>query len=141
MENKTKKSDTQDFLHCPICGNVIIKLEDSGMTPVCCSRKMEMLEANSSDGSPEHHIPVWEMDGNKVMVKIGSEEHPMSTEHQINWILVKTNKGTHTIFLSPEDKPEACVKLSHCECVTAVYCYCNLHGLWKANIVPDEDCD
>ena len=59
-------------------------------------------------------------------------EHPMMEKHYIQWILIETNFGTHCRSLTPEDKPEAEFFLADGEKLIAVYEYCNLHGLWKA---------
>jgi superoxide reductase len=52
----------------------------------------------------------------------------MTSEHHIAFIYIETERGGIRIDLT--DKPEAEI----CLCMekpTAVYEYCNLHGLWK----------
>lgn len=140
MDKKDECMATQEFYRCEICGNIIVKLEDSGMKPYCCGRVMTLMEPGTVDASLEAHVPVWKMEGNKLIVTVGCKDHPMTESHQIKWIFIKTNKGSYTIFLTPKDRPEACIKLGHCERLCAVYSYCNLHGLWKADIDEEEDC-
>ena len=137
MKDKEKCSNTQEFLRCSVCGNIIVKLEDSGVTPQCCGRDMEPIEPNTVDASTEAHVPCWKVNGHKLVVHIGEKDHPMEDVHSIQWVFVKTDKGCHTVFLCPEDEPEVCIKLHHNECVDAIYCYCNKHGLWKAACEKD----
>ena len=120
------------FYKCRHCGNVIEKVVDSGVSVVCCGEQMEELIPNTVDASGEKHVPVVENLGEgQIRVKVGSVEHPMTPEHHIAFIYVETEKGGIRINL--KDKPEAVV----CTCQSkpiAVYEYCNLHGLWKAEI-------
>lgn len=135
-----KQNLTKDlkFYVCNVCGNLIIKLNDSGLTPQCCGRDMEELAAGTTDGAMEKHVPIWEMEGCKVMVTVGSEPHPMTPEHYIQWIIIETNKGYYCKHLEPTDEPEACIKLCKNEMVKNVYEYCNLHKLWKAEAKGDN---
>ena len=132
MNNNIYTKDIE-FYACSVCGNLIIKLVDSGLNPQCCGRDMIKLEAGTVDASSEKHVPVWKMCGCKIIVTVGEEPHPMTKEHYIQWIIVKTNQGIHARKLTPEDTPEACFKLCKGEEVEAVYEYCNLHKLWKAD--------
>ena len=122
------------FYKCDVCGNIIAKVEDSGVNVVCCGKEMKEIKANTTDGAHEKHVPVVEINGNMVNVKVGSTEHPMSDEHYIQWIAVETSSGNQRKCLKPGDKPEACFALCDGDEVLAVYEYCNLHGLWKADI-------
>lgn len=119
------------FFKCPICGNVAMKVVDSGVSLVCCGRKMEELEPNTVDASGEKHVPVvTRMDDCTLKVEVGSVPHPMEPEHHIAFIYVETENGGIRIDL--KDKPEAEVSVCHARPV-AVYEYCNLHGLWKTD--------
>ena len=31
------------FYRCPICGNIVVKLENSGVPVVCCGKPMELF--------------------------------------------------------------------------------------------------
>lgn len=88
------------------------------------------LVANTTDGALEKHVPVIEVSGDTVTVKVGSVEHPSLPAHYIEWILLETAGGFQIHYLKPEMKPEAVFKVN--EPVVAAYEYCNLHGLWKA---------
>ena len=89
----------------------------------------EMI-ANTADGAYEKHVPVIEQDGENVVVKVGSAEHPSLPAHYIEWILLETEQGFQIHYLKPGMRPEETFKVT--EMVVAAYEYCNLHGLWKA---------
>ena len=72
--------------------------------------------------------------GNKVVVNVGSVDHPMTPEHYIQFIMIETNLGKQYKGLTPEDKPHAEFVLQDGEKLVAAYEYCNLHGLWKAEV-------
>lgn len=40
------------FYKCPFCGNVIVKVVDSGITPYCCG--FEMVEIEEKNAEFEH---------------------------------------------------------------------------------------
>ena len=115
---------------CETCGNIIEKINDSGVPVVCCGKPMKELIAGTVDASKEKHIPVYSVEGNKVSVVVGSVEHPMVEVHYIQWIVLKTNKGIQRKHLSPNEAPRAEFTLLEGEVVEEVYEYCNLHGLW-----------
>ena len=121
------------FYVCEHCGNKVTFVEDKGVPVVCCGQKMTELVANTVDASQEKHVPVVERDGNKLVVKVGSVEHPMAEEHSIQWIVVETKQGSMIKYLKPGEKPEAEFEVS-AEDAVAVYEYCNLHGLWKTEL-------
>ena len=101
---------------------------------MCCGKPVELLVANTSDGAGEKHVPVVEIEGRKVVVKVGEVEHPMVDAHYIQFIYVETNKGLMRKDLNPNEAPSATFVLDEDEKVIAVYEYCNLHGLWKTEL-------
>lgn len=117
---------------CAHCGNIIEMVEDKGVKVVCCGEPMQLLDPNTTDAATEKHVPVAESDGNKVVVKVGSVEHPMLEEHHISFIILETDKGVQKKYLDPAGKPEAEFVLADGEKAVAAYEYCNLHGFWKA---------
>ena len=120
------------FYRCRYCGNVIEKVVDSKVPVVCCGEKMEELVANTVDASVEKHVPVvTKLDDCTIKVEVGSVAHPMLPEHHISFIYVETEGGGIRVNLS--DKPEAIVN-TYPHKATAVYEYCNLHGLWKTEL-------
>ena len=120
------------FFVCELCGNLVEMVKESGAPMTCCGQKMKELVPGTSDGAVEKHVPVYKVEGNKVTVCVGSVEHPMAPEHYIGWIVVETAKGVQRKNLSAGEKPCAEFVLTEGDSVVAVYAYCNLHGLWKA---------
>ena len=121
------------FYICEKCGNLIEKIDDSGVPVVCCGQKMTPVEAGVVEASREKHIPVVSVEGNVVRVVVGSVEHPMAEEHSILWVELKTSKGVQRKNLVVGEPPVVSFALVD-ETPLEVYAYCNLHGLWKAEI-------
>ena len=120
------------FFRCEHCGNIIEMIKDAGVPVMCCGQKMTELIPGTVDAALEKHVPVYTVEGNKVMVTVGAVEHPMLPEHYIQWIAIETKQGSQRKTLSPGEKPAACFTLCEGDELVAVYEYCNLHGLWKA---------
>ena len=119
------------FYKCNVCGNVAVKLTDSGVKMVCCSEEMTELIPNSDDTAAlEKHVPVVTQNGREIEVKVGSVDHPMIPEHFIQWIYLVTNKNNYSRRLTPGESPVAKFTLSEDEMMIRAYEYCNLHGLW-----------
>lgn len=120
------------FYKCAHCGNVIEKVVDSGVSVVCCGQKMEELIPNTVDASGEKHVPVvtW-LDDHRLKIEVGSVHHPMLPEHHIAFVYVEMENGGIRVNL--KDKPVTEVYVGN-ERPIAVYEYCNLHGLWKAEL-------
>lgn len=120
------------FYVCEHCGNIVTKVKDSGVSVVCCGEKMKELVSGASGAAVEKHMPVWQQDGNMVQVSISTVTHPMEEKHYIQWIALQTSAGVQIKYLQPGQEPKACFALCEGEKVEAVFEYCNLHGLWKA---------
>ncbi len=120
------------FYRCEHCGNIIIKLHDSGVPVNCCGQPMTELSPGTTDGAHEKHVPAVKIEGNCVNVKIGEVEHPMVEAHYIQFIALETSNGCQVKYLKPGEKPEADFVLTNNDKVVAVYEYCNLHGLWMS---------
>ena len=123
MENK--------YYICKKCGNIIEMVRPSGVPVFCCGEKMEELIPASVDAAQEKHVPVYEINGNKIMVSVGEINHPMQEEHFIEWIAIKTKQGMQRKKLNPGDEPKACFTLCEEDEIEEVFAYCNLHGFWK----------
>ena len=117
---------------CEHCGNIIEYVKETGVPVMCCGQKMTELIPGTSDGAHEKHVPVVLVDGDKVVVEVGSVEHPMVEAHYIQWIAIETTKGSQRVKLEYTDKPRAEFKLADGEMFVGAYEYCNLHGLWKS---------
>ena len=120
------------FYKCKHCGKIIAIVQETAVPTICCGEPMTQLVPGSVDASVEKHVPVVTKNGNCVVVKVGSAEHPMTTDHYIQWISLQTNHGNQRKVLKPSDKPEVSFALLDGDAIEAVYAYCNLHGLWKA---------
>ena len=118
---------------CEICGNIISHVKSSGVPVMCCGRKMQEMIPGTSDGAAEKHVPVIKQEGNKVIVEVGSVEHPMADVHYIEWIILETEKGVQRRNLLPGELPRAEFLIADDDKVVAAYEYCNLHGFWKAD--------
>ena len=119
------------FYRCRICGQIAVKVKETKAPLVCCGERMEELLPDSVDASQEKHVPVVEVKGNNAIVSIGSEPHPMSKEHFIEWVFLQTEKTNQYRELKPGMEPAICFALCEGDEVKAAYIYCNLHGLWK----------
>ncbi len=120
-----------EFFRCNVCGNICVKLHDSGVPVFCCGAPMQKIEPNTVDAASEKHKPVVKIKSERVDVQVGSVLHPMSEEHYITMIVLETNNGFSVKYLAPTDAPQASFMLLGGESVKSVYAYCNLHGLWK----------
>lgn len=128
------------FYICEKCGNLVGAIHDSGVPMMCCGQKMTRLEPGVVEASHEKHIPVATVEGRVVRVEVGSVAHPMTEEHHIGWVYLQTDKGGHRKCLAPTDAPVVSFTLTN-EVPVAVYAYCNLHGLWKADVEQASVCD
>jgi superoxide reductase len=122
------------FYRCEICGNIVTKLNDSGVPVVCCGQPMKELEPGVTDAAQEKHVPTVTVEGNSIKVQVGEVEHPMLEEHFIQFIALETTNGCQIKYLKPGEKPAAEFILAEGESAIAAYEYCNLHGLWKKEI-------
>ena len=122
------------FYICKHCGSVITKLTSSQVPVQCCGENMQPLEAGVTDAAVEKHVPVVTVEGNLVKVHVGSVTHPMTAEHLIQWVAVVTDRDALIHWSHPEEAPEAVFALAEGQQVKEVYAYCNLHGLWKAEL-------
>ena len=101
---------------------------------MCCGQKMTELVPNTVDASQEKHVPAVTVSGYNVSVKVGNIEHPMSPEHSIAFIYLQTVQGGQRKSFEPGMKPATDFALAGGDRLMTVYAYCNLHGLWKADI-------
>lgn len=121
------------FYRCNVCGNIIVKVADSGIPVECCGDYMEEITPKVEDLGLEKHLPkVTRLDKETIQVEVGGTPHPMTPDHYIHFIFVEHAKGGLLVYLQPEDKPMAQFKCT--EKIQAVYEYCNIHGLWKTEI-------
>jgi superoxide reductase len=159
-----KQMSKSIFYRCEKCGNMVLSVKSGGGILTCCGQAMTLLEANSTDASTEKHVPVLKNEGGKIKVSVGSVAHPMTKEHFIEWIALVTGNRTEIKYLQPGMEPKAEFTyftgqdeipfagkddeiVPNCEAKpcnfvysdntagkVTVYEYCNLHGLWKAEL-------
>lgn len=122
----------QKFYICEHCGNIVAMVKETGAPVMCCGEKMKEIIPGTTDAAVEKHVPVYTVENNLVKVQVGSAEHPMMDAHYIEWVSLQTKQGNQRKALHPGEKPEVCFAICEGDEVTAVYAYCNLHGLWKA---------
>lgn len=128
------KCQEPKFFRCEICGNFVGTIHSSGVPMVCCGQEMTELKANTVDAATEKHVPVIKQDGNTVSVRVGSVDHPMLEEHHIEFVYLLTEKGGQRNCLTVGKEPATDFALTDGDKVIAAYEYCNLHGLWKAEV-------
>jgi len=114
--------------------SLVMMIGGNGAELSCGGKPMSFLTANTTDAAQEKHVPQVTVDGNKIRVQVGSVAHPMTEAHLIQWIYLQTKRGGQYVHLSATDKPEAEFLVADGDTPVAVYEYCNLHGLWKADI-------
>ena len=125
MENK--------FYICEHCGNIIGLINDAGVPMMCSGQKMTKLVPGTVEASVEKNKPVVTVKDDIVEVTVGSVLHPMVEEHSIQWVYVLTDRGGQRKCLNAGEEPVVKFALKD-EKPIAVYAYCNLHGLWKADV-------
>ncbi|MFH1667559.1 MAG: desulfoferrodoxin [Candidatus Komeilibacteria bacterium] len=130
MPNVTKLNEVYK---CPVCGNIVTTSHVGGGELVCCGQPMNLLSENTEDAAQEKHVPVITKTDNGVKVVVGSVPHPMDDDHYIEWIEIIINDHSHRHYLKPGDTPEWEFKVD-IEGQVIAREYCNLHGLWKADL-------
>ena len=103
------------FYQCSHCKNIVAYLQDNGPKVSCCGEEMKELVANTT-------------------VSVGSVTHPMEEKHYIQWIALHTEQGNQRKELKPGQEPKVTFAVAPGDKPLAAYEYCNLHGLWKADI-------
>ena len=78
------------FYVCEHCGNMVEMVKSSGVPMMCCGQKMTEIIPGTVDAAREKHVPVYEVNGNAVLVRVGAVEHPMQDVHYIEWIALQS---------------------------------------------------
>ena len=116
---------------CMSCGAMVEVLQDCNCNNCgiqCCGQNMVKLEPNSTDAVVEKHVPEYEIQGEKVNVKVN---HVMEEEHFIEWIAIVSEGTICKKMLNPGENAE--VKFKYIP-GSILYAYCNKHGLWKKEV-------
>ena len=111
------------FYVCPICGNMIQSTGEAVIS--CCGIVLPALEAEDAD---ETH--------SAVAVRVEDEYcvtvlHEMSKTHYISFLAAVRDDGAEFVKLYPEGAAEARFKIRGTK---SVFCYCNLHGLFRLSV-------
>ncbi|MDR1660750.1 MAG: desulfoferrodoxin [Desulfovibrio sp.] len=121
-----------EIYKCERCCNIVEVLHGGGGDLSCCGQAMTFIQAGAVDASREKHVPVIEKTDNGFKVSVGSVTHPMEEKHYIEWIELLADNKSCLQQLKPGDVPEAGFSVEAAS--VAARAYCNLHGLWKAEI-------
>lgn len=119
---------------CAHCGNIMELVIDKGVPVFCCGEVMEEIVANTTEAALEKHIPALSIENGVLTAMVGEVAHPMTEEHYITTIIAVVGNQTLRADLTPADQPVAHFALGDYKGTVEVYEYCNLHGLWKAEI-------
>lgn len=119
------------FYFCPTCGNIVGLIDGEASHIKCCGNPMQKLIANTTDAATEKHVPVYEIENDEIIVKVGEAAHPMEKDHYITWIAQVSDTRTERVRLFPEQ--DAVVRLKYIPGAT-LYAYCNKHGLWSSKV-------
>lgn len=129
-----------DIYKCETCGNILEIVHGGDNFSDCCSQKMTLQEPKKGPEGAEKHIPVVEIVGEKLFVKVGSIQHPMLPEHYIEWIELICGNRSYRKFLLPGQTPEVIFEIGELKAPFLVSIYCNIHGLWD-NFTGETDAD
>lgn len=125
---------TFEIYKCEICGNIVEVLHRGKGALVYCGQPMVAQTENTVDTAQEKHLPVIEKTDQGVTVKIGSQPHPMTEAHHIEWIQLISPDGKYSPrhYLNSEQDPETTFKMKFDHIKARAYC--SLHGLWSAEV-------
>lgn len=121
---------------CDICSNILLAINDSGVTPHCCNSEMNVLIPEEASLLNEHYIrcSVKDMENYAIVsLYVGKERlHPMNENHHIEWVILNTDKGHYIHRFNEEDTiPHTSFLIGNNEKVISAQIYCNLHSLYE----------
>lgn len=122
-----------EMYKCELCSNLIEVVLPGVGELVCCGQPMTLLLANTVDAAQEKHVPFFVKKDEELEIRIGSEPHPMTDEHYIQFIeaVSKDERYVKRKYLYPSDDPIMVLKGYDIGSMIARE-NCNLHGLWEA---------
>lgn len=115
---------------CLNCGVLIKVINDCTCDNCgirCCDKEMVEIKPNSIDAASEKHTPTYEIDNDKIIVKVN---HVMDLDHYIEWICFVTKDSEEYTYLKPNSEAIATYEKKE----GILYSYCNKHGLCKQQI-------
>lgn len=120
------------FYYCPPCHETVVALSGASLPLSCSGIEMVELIPNTAEATREKHTPVVVLHDHTVTVTTGSNEHPMTDEHYIEWIALETEEGIQIKRLRPNMPPTAVFAMAEGDRYRAAYSFCNLHSLWQS---------
>lgn len=124
------------FYYCPNCNEIVI-FRNEGKIVNCCEEEMVELLPNQNEEDCLAHKPIIRRIGNLVTVLIGDNPHPMVDVHNIDFIILETDKGAYYKKLTLNDAAIADFLVHNKEVVKCAYTYCNNHFLWMGDKIED----
>ena len=123
---------------CPVCGLVLTVLNGCSCEQgvFCCGREMVLMPEQTADSAAEKHVPFPAADPQSGLLKVTVGEkrtHPMTEEHHIEWIEVRSGAMVYRKELCPGEEPCAVFPVKP-EAGMVIREYCNVHGLWSYEI-------
>ena len=119
------------FFKCKKCGQVMLTINEVCEGVTCCGEDITVLKGGEVDAAVEKHVPIYEIDDNKLNVTVGEVIHPMEDDHYIMFIAYEYENGYDIVKLNPHDEPKASFTYKGSG---TIYEYCNKHGLWKKEV-------
>lgn len=123
-----KEFEVKKCLKCGAMVEVLTPCTCNNCGIKCCGEEMVSLRANSTDASHEKHLPVYEVEGDKIVVHV---PHVMEEDHYIEYIALDTQNSIKRKYLTIGK--EAKVKFRYVK-GSKLYAYCNKHGLWSVDV-------
>ena len=114
---------------CEKCGNLV--KDDSHSD--CCKMNMNQIFEGDRSASADKHTPIVIQKEDSLTVSVGKDEHPMTKEHLVEWVYLKTDKGRYIKYLDTNEAPRVTFSVEN-ETPLEVSAYCNKHGLWHADL-------
>lgn len=122
------------FYKCDICGTLLEAITPQCCDELCCcGKEMRLIRPGEDKELYDKHTPVVKREDSYITVCVGRVLHPMSVEHSILWIEVKSKYRAQRVILKKGEDPIATFEVPPKTPVT-VYAYCSKHGLWKTRL-------
>jgi len=150
------------FYRCERCGFLAVTFQAENPLHsrlCCCGGQINELVAAPETGALRHEIEYVIFGGyehNAIRITVDNNLHPMTKEHQIQWIYLYTFEGGQLKFLSPGQMPVATFAMAdqdayvycgrdicrmgrepcqfQCKRGHIIYVFCSLHGLQELRI-------
>lgn len=120
------------YYQCPRCHNLIQALKEPANVPMCCGKWMQTISENDIKHAINVEKTALTSDTSLIRITIGALDlHPMTPEHHITSISLKTNETNYSYYLQAQDEiPAAEFIISQDEFIEYISIVCNIHGLF-----------